>query len=285
MKNSLQIISLLYVFLIPVSSFAMIQKPQRIVCLSISALESLAVLHVQPVGFAITASGKIPSYLEKDIEKIPQVGSIANPSLEKIQSLKPDLILIDRVYENQINTIEKLKKIAPVMSIRSENYHQTFDQLFKTATLLGKEDIAKNFVSKFNKLLAESKKKIEAKNSSIMAFFVSNNVLWAWTDESFLASLIIEMNFRYKFKGKGDKNYKDMLQINWETLLDLDPDYLIVFQEPHKNIFDFLNPNPIWKNLAAVKKKHVISVDRDIWSRSRGPLAAQTIVQQMVNLF
>lgn len=115
----------------------------------------------------------------------------------------------------------------------------------------------------------------------MLAFFVSNNKIFAWNDKSFLASLLTEVNVDYAYKEAGNKDYIDFKEVSIENILDVDPDQIIVFKDPGKNIIEYLSKNPVWKSLRAVKNNHVIEVDRDIWSRSRGPLAAETIVKEM----
>ncbi|WP_223813709.1 hypothetical protein [Geobacillus zalihae] len=45
-----------------------------------------------------------------------------------------------------------------------------------------------------------------------------------------------------------------------------------------------MKANPIWSQLKAVKEKRVVEVNRDLWSRSRGPLAAKLIVKEAASI-
>lgn len=91
------------------------------------------------------------------MEGITNIGSLAQPSLERIQSLKPDLIIIDRAYEEQRELIDKLEKIAPVVNCRAHDYKKILENLKIFATLFNKEKEAENFINKFNSEVKETK--------------------------------------------------------------------------------------------------------------------------------
>ena len=260
------------------------EPPKRIVSLSVSAIEALDVLGIKPVGISITASGKIPDYLMDKMKDVQRVGTIANPSLERIQELKPDLILIDRVYEDQRDVIEKLNKIAPVINFRAENYQETLEYLSVFGSLFKKEKDANHYIKKLNASLKDVKESAKKHPTSVLAIYVSNNVIWAWTNKSFLASILNEINVDYAYKGIGSKDYPDLIQLNAEKILEIDPEQLLVFEDPGKDVLPFLEKSSVWKSLKAVKNKKLHIVNRDIWSRSRGPIALKTIVENMGNV-
>lgn len=268
-----------------ISELHLKSTPKRIVTLSVSVMESLVILGAKPAGISVTASGKIPEYLSDKMKDIERVGVAANPSLERIKNLNPDLIIIDRVYEDNRAIIGKLKEITPsVLIVRPENYQETMKNLQLFGKLLNKEPEANDYIKKFYFSLKNTQEFSKKQNTSVLAIFVSNNNVWAWTNKSFLASLLAEIKVDYSYKGEGDKNYQDIIQLNSEKILELDPEQIIVFDDPGKNIIAFLEKNVAWKSLKAVQNKKIHIVDRDIWSRSRGPMAAGMIVKDMGNV-
>jgi ABC-type Fe3+-citrate transport system substrate-binding protein len=258
--------------------------PKRVVSLSVSAIEALDVLGIKPVGISVTASGKIPEYLMDKMKDVQIVGTIENPSLERIQDLKPDLILVDRVYEEQRDVINKLNKIAPVINFRAENYKETLEYLQIFGDLFNKRKEASDFIKNFNTIVKNVKESGKKHPTSILAIYITNNVIWAWTDKSFLASILGEINVDYSYKGPGNKDYPDLIQLNGEKILEIDPEQLLIFEDPGKEVVAFLEKSAVWKNLKAVKNKKLHIVNRDIWSRSRGPIAAEIIIKNMGNV-
>ena len=257
--------------------------PKRIVSLSVTGMEILDVLGIKPVGIIITAAGNIPDYLSPEFQKITVVGKMSHPSLERIKELEPDLILIDRVYEEQRDVIAKLSKIAPVLNFRPDTYLETLSYLNIFADLLQKQSEAKKYQDKFESKLKDVKLMNQKKSTSVLAIYVPNNKIWAWTKESFIATFLAEIEVDYAYKGKGHKDYPDLIELSAENILKINPENIIVFDDPGKNILNFLEKNPIWKNLSAVKNKKVVVVERERGSRSKGPLATLYIAENMAD--
>lgn len=97
-------------------------QPQRIVVFGPLSLESLLALDVQPVGYATHVefflgdytepAQQIPYLGDRITQPIANLGSIGQPSLEKILQLKPDLI-IGAEYTD--GAYEILSQIAPTL--------------------------------------------------------------------------------------------------------------------------------------------------------------------------
>jgi iron complex transport system substrate-binding protein len=84
--------------------------PGRVVVLDTGELDSAMSLGVTPVG-AVEGLG-LPSYLEGTGE-IENVGTIEEPTLEKIATLEPDLILSSKFRHEPI--YDQLSQIAPTV--------------------------------------------------------------------------------------------------------------------------------------------------------------------------
>jgi len=284
-KGLLMFIIIRFLILLILSQFFIFsafskETPQRIISLCTSGTEILATLGISPLGYALPGSGKLPDYLNNFIKNSNNVGSVATPSLERIKILNPDLILVDRVYENQSDYMDNLKKIAPVLNIRSDSYEEMMNNELTLAKILKKEQQANEFIRKFNVLLRQEKKQAPT-GKNVLGIFISSQIIWAWTDQSFLVSLLKEANINYAYKGQGSKYYSDLIQISVDKILEINPDYLFVFDEPAKNSVSFLQQSPAWQYLKAVKENHVVKLDRDIWSRSKGPLSAMRILNDL----
>ncbi|MFD5830755.1 ABC transporter substrate-binding protein, partial [Lentzea sp. NPDC060358] len=94
-------------------------RPKRVVVLDTGELDSALTLGVRPVGATHSASEDgFPSYLPASGTKgIEEVGEIANPDLETVASLKPDLILTSKVRDG--DRYEQLRAIAPTVMTES----------------------------------------------------------------------------------------------------------------------------------------------------------------------
>lgn len=85
--------------------------PKRVVVLDFGELENLDAIGIKPVGIAKVG---MPVYLKKfkDDTSIADVGSIVEINLEKINELKPDLIILGGRLRD---SYEALSKIAPTI--------------------------------------------------------------------------------------------------------------------------------------------------------------------------
>ena len=73
-------------------------RPERVVVLDTGELDSVLSLGVTPVGAVTTAvSQAFLSYLAEGAADVEVVGTIAEPNLEAIAALQPDLILSNKV--------------------------------------------------------------------------------------------------------------------------------------------------------------------------------------------
>lgn len=257
--------------------------PKRIVSLSMAGTDAVVALGLKPVGYTISNSKTVPTYLRNKLKGSESVGSLSAPSLERIAALKPDLIIVDHVFEFHKEIIPKLQKIAPVVGFRANNYKESMSQLVLMGDILGRKAKAKAFVSKFNKDLKAAQASVKDKNVSVLGFFVNKNGINVWQDNSFSGSILTALKADYAYKKSGTE-YTDFETLSLEKILQLNPDLLIAYVDPGSKDLKNVKSNPIWPKLKAVKAKKVVQVNRDLWSRSRGPLAAQLVVKEAASI-
>ena len=89
-------------------------KVDKIATASLESMEDAAVLGIKPVG-AITVGGKLPKYLEKDLEGAKSVGEKMQPNFETLLQLKPDVITSSTKFPAE--TAEKFTKVAPTFPV------------------------------------------------------------------------------------------------------------------------------------------------------------------------
>lgn len=92
-------------------------SPQRVVTLSEPTLDGVLALGVVPIG-ATAGRGQstVPDYLPDEADAIEILGSVAQPNLEAIAAVAPDLILVDGTsINNNPPLIATLQEIAPTV--------------------------------------------------------------------------------------------------------------------------------------------------------------------------
>src|SRR3712207_5960982 len=123
------------------------ERPERVVVLDTGELDSVLSLGVTPVGAVTTAvSDGFLSYLADDAADVEVVGTIAEPDLEAIAALEPDLILSNKVRHEDI--YEELSQIAP--TVFADRVGAVWKENFRLdAEALGLEDEAEELLGAY----------------------------------------------------------------------------------------------------------------------------------------
>ena len=101
-------------------TFTLDKTPQRIVVLELSFADALAAVDVSPIGIADDNDAKrILPEVRAHLKPWQSVGTRAQPSLEAIAALKPDLIIADS--SRHAGIYSALQQIAPVLLLKSRN--------------------------------------------------------------------------------------------------------------------------------------------------------------------
>nr|BFF26460.1 hypothetical protein GCM10025732_44250 [Glycomyces mayteni] len=86
--------------------------PQRVVVLDTDKIDTALSLGITPIGAARTSEAELPTYLG-DLSGVTVVGTSAEPDLEAIEQLKPDLILGSKFRQEEF--YDELDAIAPTV--------------------------------------------------------------------------------------------------------------------------------------------------------------------------
>jgi iron complex transport system substrate-binding protein len=100
-------------------------NPQRVVVLDSGELDTAITLGIKPVGAASAGGDTFVSYLKDKTEGITNIGMVSQPNLEKIASLKPDLILGNKFRHEAF--YKQLSQIAP--TVFADNVGPTWKEI------------------------------------------------------------------------------------------------------------------------------------------------------------
>lgn len=141
-------------------------NPQRIIALNGSAIDSLLVLDIQPVG-VIT---NVPDLLAEKVTHIPKVGLDGTVNLEMVAKLQPDLILGSVYSDSRI--YNQLSQIAPTVLDEGETNGEWQKNLLFYGKVLGKQEEIKQLLQKYQGRLVEFKQKMGSKLSQTQVSLV-----------------------------------------------------------------------------------------------------------------
>lgn len=268
------------------------KSPLRIIALEWTYVEDLLALGVQPVGIADIEGYnewvKIPVQLDASVV---DVGTRAEPNLEKIAELNPDLII--GVQFRLTENYDELSAIAPTLvfnpypaDLAISQYEEMTTTFNTIATALGKTAEAAAVLDNLQTTYDTAKASLAAAGRENEAFILSQG----WTYDNVATFRLFTNNAMAVqiLEQIGMSNaWEDVPQLygfteigieGFAELKDADFNFLYVAQETDN---DFFSSSPIWSSLKFVQLNQAYWMGGDVWLFG-GPLSAQLVVQTVL---
>ncbi|MCF6807802.1 ABC transporter substrate-binding protein [Thiotrichales bacterium 19S9-12] len=270
-----------FISLSNVMALAPTPSPKRVVVLELSLLDNLMLLDVKPVAIAgnEVGEGALPGYMLKDIKSFQSVGIKQQPSLAKIASFKPDLIIADITFHKNIQT--QLEKIAPTIMLNGimGNPQDQINNINRLAIIFHKEKQAHNVIKHYQKLTDEDFKLGQAHPATILMGYVAENGMFRALSQNAIATEVL------KDLGKDNliRQYssRQRIEMTPEAVLAKNPDAIaILLTDNDASIVKKLTNNPIWQQIPAVKTNKVYFLSRDVWAQVHGLKATEIAIDQ-----
>ncbi len=236
--------------LIPIHSIS--QKTQRIISLAPSLTHDLVLMGVQDQIVGIT------NYCEnnKD-ESIPIVASAINVNIEKVASLKPDLVIATSLTNPEVKKSLENIGIKLVYFPLPKSFNEINEQFLELSKLVGHEEIAREIVQQEKAKVEALIKTIPAGEKPKIFVEIGTKPLFCVIPNTFLDDYIT-------FSG-GVNATKDLTNgmISREGVLVRNPDVIVLVtmgitgDEEKKNWMKYTSVN-------AVQKGQIYIIDSDI---------------------
>jgi iron complex transport system substrate-binding protein len=266
-------------------------QPKRVVALDQSFVDAVLTLETPVVGYTTYRSldDKLPAYLgtvaEQYGKEATPVGTLEEPSLEKIMALKPDLIVSAKVRHEAL--YDKLSKIAPTV------FSETTGAIWKEnvrlmGQALGKEELAETKLKEYQdravQLGAAIKEKEGGELPTISVVrFAGEPTVRLYVEKSYSGIVLKDIGFP---RPEGQPTVQDAIavDVSQERITDLDADRIFVstYEDPSvaESKEKFVN-NPLWAKLKG--QKHDVS---DLtWMTAVGIQGAHSIMDDVAKLF
>ncbi|MFD2706007.1 ABC transporter substrate-binding protein [Salibacterium lacus] len=243
--------------------------PQNIVALEWYNAEQLLSLGIQPAGVPNVEGYKDWMNTGKELAgSVEDVGTRAEPNLEAISRLNPDLIIAAQFRHEQ--TIDRLKEIAPVITFAPYNeensqnlYKALMDQFRTIAKVTDKEQEADQALEELDQFYEEQKQRLAeagldgARYVSSMTFSSQNSpTLRLYTDNSYPAQVMSKLGLENVYEADEHMQY-GYTEGGVEPLQNFQEEdvQFLAFVQEDDNIFENqLQGNPVWENLSFVEE-------------------------------
>jgi len=243
------------------------KNPQKVVCLYNSYLDIWD-------SCGGTVVGRVEESEEKPVENAMSaevVGTAGSPSLEKVLSLEPDLVIMSGSYKTQsemISTIEQNN--IQVISLDNdfiEDYYATV-RLFTAIT--GREDLYENIMSEVKSGVNEIIEKVPSDNNyKVLIMFATAKSLSVRDSNTMVGEMFKDLNTINISDTEVES--VDSKTFSMEKILQEDPDFIFVqtMGSDKDKIMERLKSdaedNPAWASLKAVKENRYIVLSKDLY--------------------
>lgn len=260
--------------------FTLDKTPQRIVVLELSFADALAAVDLSPVGIADDNDPeRILPEVRARLKPWRSVGTRAQPSLEAISALRPDLIVADSSRHRGIYAA--LRQIAPVLLLKSRN--ETYAENLQSAAIIGKvvglDPLMQQRLAQHRRRMADFAAQLPA-GASVVFGTSREQQFNLHSRDTYTGSVLSALGLSVPAAIGG----APMATIGLEQLLAINPQWLFVAHYRTESIVRKWQQDPLWQMLQAQQKQQVDAVDSNSWARMRGMFAAERIAADAVNI-
>jgi iron complex transport system substrate-binding protein len=244
------------------------KEPQKVISIAPNITEII---------FALERSNKLVGRSEycdfpDEAKNITSIGSLKEPSIEKIAELKPELVIASTHFKKE--TVQKLEElgITVVVFYGAESFEGVYDTIGKVGKVLNAEEKAEKLVSEMKSKVQNVLDKVKDKPRPNVYYVVSFGKTGDYTagNDTFIGQMI---------RMAGGKNAADDAK-GWayslEKLTEKNPEILIC-SKYYNSKQGIENANG-YKDLEAVRKGKLYEIDNNLLDR-QGPRLADGLTE------
>jgi iron complex transport system substrate-binding protein len=249
--------------------------PDRIISLAPSITESLFLLGAGDKIVGVTMYCEYPA----EAKKKDKIGSLLNVNIEKIVSLRPDIVIGAGI--NRLENVEKIRKLnIKVQLFENDN---SFDSICKDfldmGRLVGKEKVAVDIITQSKTVVTTIKNKLKSmKNKTVPKIFweCGASPLITVTQGTFIDELIAVsggMNIAHGLSGR-------YVRYSKEEVLKQNPDIIIIIGMGVESYTEKKNWEK-YKSLSAVKHDRIYIIEDAHAVAAPNPVTFSQAVKQV----
>ncbi len=244
--------------------------PQRIISIAPGITETIFAIGEQE---RLVGVSDFCDYPPEAAEK-EKVGNISTPSVEKMLSLQPDLVLVVRGVG--MDAIDSLRHAGiNVIAHDPRNLAQVIEMVRQIGRALGADEaasrLADEMTSRRDEVERQARARVEQAGRPRVLLVISTEPVFVAGPGSFAHDLIELAGGQNVVGEGGEKVNRPWPQYSLEKVIELDPDLIITAMGGHTqaegDLLKQMKRKPGWRDLSAVKQGRVYNLDPDILLR------------------
>lgn len=231
------------------------KEVDRIVSLAPSNTEVLFALGAGPKVVGVTTYADYPS----QVKYKETVGGFANPSVEKIISLNPDIVFAStRTGQQVVQTLED--NGIPVYVSNPNSVDDILENIREIGKIVGAKDYASQLTERMNERMKNITDKVDDLEDKEVFYLVSayGGNIWTAGDKTFINKLLKKSGGENVFADEVD-GYK---KVSLSTIVKQDPEIILTTQHSGLNP-DKLGNKTGWEEVEAVQEDQVYVLPED----------------------
>ena len=246
--------------------------PTRVVVLEPVQLDTSVALGVIPVGAAVLSEAAgVPAYLGEAAAGIEMVGTVPEPSLEKIAALKPDLILGTETRHSAL--YDQLSAVAPTVFMATQT-DPWQDNVGLVARALGDETAADELLAEYDERCDDIAEEYGTAGTTAQLIRPRDGVLTLYGPTSFAGSTLECAGFTTPER---DWENSISVDISPERVLEGQADIVLVTTTDTAD--ESTVPESIRANEGAFP--NLTLIDQSFWISGVGPLGGMTVLDDI----
>jgi iron complex transport system substrate-binding protein len=249
---------------------------QRIVTLAPNLTETVYALGLEDKLAADTSYCDTPPAAKDK----PHVGGPANPSLEAIVAMHPDVVLATTMTTRE--TVDALRKLGVAVYFTDPHtVRAMLDTTQRIAEVAGAPE-------KGTELVASLKARLDALHAKLAERPLQHVLFVVWEDPLIVSgqNTFVADALRWAGAESAILASQDWPQISMEEVLRVEPDYIVLTpahaETNNAKVAEELQARPVWRELRAVKLGRIALVDEEFIRPSPGLVGSiERLAQQL----
>ncbi|RPI21646.1 MAG: cobalamin-binding protein [Acidobacteria bacterium] len=229
---------------------------RRIVSLAPNLTETLYALGAGHEVVGVTSYCNYPP----EAQTKEKVGDFINPSLEKIVSLQPDLVLAEKWSSSKVSRRLSQLGLRLVETVSPASVSEIYDLTKQVGEATGRTDEAGELVARMQRRIEAARQRASRFRYRPSVYVEIDPPSWTVGRRSYTSEAVSIAGGRNLF----DDMNRPSLLVSKETVLEKNPDVILSFAAKAEEI----KARPGWSDIKAVKEGRIIDdFNRDLLSR------------------